>query len=62
MTRAYQLCRTCGHARCCHEHYRPGTDCSALYLIQGGPRRCDCPEFRRRPLLARVAQLVGRVA
>lgn len=28
-------CR-CGHPADAHDHYRPGTDCSA----------CDCPEFR----------------
>ena len=34
-----QVCR-CSHDRVNHEHYRPGTDCSA----QG----CSCARFRRR--------------
>ena len=40
------VCRTCGHDRRAHEHYRAGTDCAL----------CDCPRFSR-PLLRR---LLGR--
>lgn len=30
-------CRTCGHERERHRHYRAGTDCSA----------CDCLRYRK---------------
>ena len=60
--RALRPCRACGHPAQAHMHFRPGTDCSHVDVIEPEPFPagslfatplrvpCTCPVYRlRRP-------------